>query len=367
MAYTGEWKSITVISIDLHQDFYRKIFAIKVPETPPIPSYCLMKNRAYQLLHASDIYLSPLHRRLGMIGRMKNVIGELTQLLEVLPDAVIAVDTSGQIVFANPAVKKLFGYEVDELVGQALDCLIPDSYRKRHQNQVAKFSSSGQTMLMSSRPVLQALHKSGETIPVSVALAKLNTDGGSYSVAVIRDATPIRDHIGEVLARAEMDALTSLANREALLRRINEIIAKGLPASLLFLDLERFKPFNDLHGHKVGDEVLRIVALRIKALLRADDLAARFGGDEFVVFFKSLNDSQLLESRAIAIAESLRSPFHIESVKGRIGVNIGGAIYPQDGRTGTELIETADRRMYKAKQGGLSYCVGDDVCKAPRK
>ena len=293
---------------------------------------------------------------------MSSQIGELSNLLEVLPDAVIVVDIAGQIVFANPAVKILFGYEMDELVGQPIDCLIPKHHRERHQRQVANFGSSGQSTLMSTRPVLQALNKAGEIISVTVALAKLERDGTPYSVAVVRDATPISNHIGKVLAKAEMDALTALANREALLRRIGEVIATGQPSSLLFLDLERFKPFNDQHGHKVGDEVLRIVARRIKALLRSEDLAARIGGDEFVVFFKALGDAQLLEERAAALAESLQLPFHIEAVSGSIGVNIGAAIYPHDGRSGTELIEAADRRMYKAKQGKLTYCIDDTRC-----
>ena len=128
---------------------------------------------------------------------MRSLVGELNQLLDVLPDAVIAVDTAGQIVFANNAVKILFGYEMDELIGQALESLIPHDYRERHHEQVAKFAASGQAMMMSARPVLQALHKSGETIPVTVALAKLEQDGNTYAVAVIRDAVPIRDHIGE--------------------------------------------------------------------------------------------------------------------------------------------------------------------------
>jgi len=296
-----------------------------------------------------------------MISLMSSQVGELSHLLEVLPDAVIVVDTAGQIVFANPAVKSLFGYDMDELVGQPINCLLPKRYRERHQAQVAEFTSSGQAMLMSARPVLQALNKAGETIPVTVALAKLEQDGRRLSVAVIRDAASISAHIGEMLAKAEMDMLTTLANRQALLRQIDEVIANGQPASLLFLDLKRFKPFNDLHGHKVGDEVLRIVARRIKALLRMGDLAARYGGDEFVVLFKAPDDARLLEERAAAIVESLQRPFNIESISGTIGVNIGGAIHPHDGQTAVELIEAADRRMYKAKQSDLAYCVSDKL------
>ena len=156
---------------------------------------------------------------------MRSKIDDLSNLLEVLPDAVIVVDTTGQIVFANPAVSNLFGYDEEELVGQSIGCLIPVPYRERHERQVTDFSASGRATLMSARPVLQALNKAGEIIPVTVALAKLNQDGKRYSVAVIRDAKPVRDHIGAVLAKAEMDTLTALANREALLRRIGEAIA----------------------------------------------------------------------------------------------------------------------------------------------
>lgn len=294
---------------------------------------------------------------------MKHTVGEqLSNLLEVLPDAVIVVDDGGRIVFANPAVKPLLGYDIAELIGEPLSCLLPGAQRAQHEQQVAQFLTSGEATRMSARPVLQALHRSGIVIPVTVALARLDRDGAHYAVAVIRDAKPIRDHIGAVLAKAEADPLTGLANREALLRRVGELIAARQGLSLLFLDLQRFKPFNDLHGHRIGDEVLRIVARRIKALLRTEDLAARMGGDEFVVLFKGVDEQELLQVRAREIADRLCRPFQFEGIHGSVGLNIGGAIYPSDGRTGTELLEVADRRMYHAKRRNLSYCISDDVC-----
>jgi diguanylate cyclase (GGDEF)-like protein len=132
-------------------------------------------------------------------------------------------------------------------------------------------------------------------------------------------------------------------------------IERSGPFSLLFLDLERFKPFNDNYGHEVGDKVLQIVARRLQALVRSEDLAVRLGGDEFVLFLDGLIDTEILEQRAAAVADSVARRFHIGDLSGAVGVNIGGATFPRDGRTEHDLLKTADRNMYQAKQAGIPY------------
>jgi len=130
------------------------------------------------------------------------------------------------------------------------------------------------------------------------------------------------------------------------------------PFGLLFLDLKKFKPFNDNYGHEVGDQVLQIVAQRLQAQIRSDDLVARFGGDEFVVMLDGLVDIELLEQRAAKIARSLTRPFHIGDLSSSVGVNIGGAMYPRDSETEDGLLKVADQNMYRAKQSNVDYFVG---------
>jgi diguanylate cyclase (GGDEF)-like protein/PAS domain S-box-containing protein len=291
---------------------------------------------------------------------VKDVLVSLGDLFDVLPDAIIVVDGAGRIALANAAVQRILGYAAEELVGQPLERLIPERYRAQHERQVRRFRQQGTATVMGSRPVLHALGKSGMELPISISIANLDLEGERFSVAVIRDAASVRDHLGQAIARAESDALTGIGNRLCLLRRMQGAIAASRPFALLFLDLTKFKPFNDRYGHKVGDEVLRLVARRIQVQVRARDLAVRLGGDEFVILLDALSDPRLVEARAAAIADSLCRPFHVDSVSGTIGVNIGGAIFPRDGRTAEELLGAADRNMYRAKHSGQSYQIDYD-------
>jgi len=288
---------------------------------------------------------------------VNNIIRAIGDLFDILPDAVIVVDGTGRIAFANAAVRRVLGYEAAELVGQPLGRLIPERYRAQHERQVAQFREHGLPRAMGSRPVLYALGKSGEEVPVSISISNVDLSGKRYSVAVIRDAAAVRDQLDMAIAQAESDVLTGIGNRLYLTRRMQSALAAGRPFALLFLDLTQFKLVNDRYGHKIGDEALRVVAKRIQALVRAKDMAVRFGGDEFVILLDMPPEARLVEMRVAAIVHSLSQPFRIDNVSLTIGVNIGGAIFPRDGRTEGDLIMVADRNMYRAKQSRRPYCI----------
>lgn len=293
----------------------------------------------------------------GGPSSVNNITRAIGDLFDVLPDAVIVVDVAGRIAFANSAVRRVLGYEAGELVGRPLGQLVPERYREQHEHHVAQFRKQGTPRPMSTRPVLYARAKSGEEVPVSISISNVDLSGERYSVAVIRDAAVVREQLDRALAQAESDVLTGIGNRLNLTRRMQSALAAGRPFALLFLDLTQFKLVNDRYGHRIGDEALRVVAKRIQALVRAKDLAVRFGGDEFVILLDMLSDERLVEMRADAIVHSLSQPFRIDNVSLTIGVNIGGAIFPRDGRTEGDLIAVADRNMYRAKQSRRPYCI----------
>ncbi len=290
---------------------------------------------------------------------MTSSLSNVADLFDVLPDGVIVIDALGRIALANTAACRLLGYAADELAGQPLGQLIPESYRKQHERRVAQFRESGQPRAMGSRPVLYALAKSGKEVPVSISIANIDLAGGRFSVAVLRDAALVRDQLRAAVAQAETDPLTGLGNRLHLSNRMQTALAAARPFGLLFLDLRHFKQFNDEHGHKIGDDVLRLVAKRIQALVRARDVAVRFGGDEFVILVDLMSDPRLLASRASAMVESIEQPFRIDGLSGRIGINVGGAIHPRDGNTEEELLALADRNMYRAKRSEQPYCIDE--------
>jgi diguanylate cyclase (GGDEF)-like protein/PAS domain S-box-containing protein len=286
---------------------------------------------------------------------MKDTLLALSDLLNMLPDAIVIVDGKGRITFANSHIEGLLGYTPGELEKQPLDRLIPKTHRTEHKANLAKFREHGQPVAMGDRPVVYGLDKSGSEIPISVSIANLDLDGERYSIAVMHDSGEVQSEITQVTSQAETDLLTGIGNRLRLSQKLQTAIEKSRPFSLLFLDLEKFKPFNDNYGHEVGDKVLQIVARRLQALVRSEDLAVRLGGDEFVLFLDGLIDTGILEQRAAAVADSVARRFHIGDLSGAVGVNIGGATFPRDGRTEHNLLKTADRNMYQAKQAGIPY------------
>lgn len=155
---------------------------------------------------------------------------------------------------------------------------------------------------------------------------------------------------------AHYDQLTGLPNRTLLMDRLNQAISvanrTSRPISLLFVDLDEFKPVNDNYGHSIGDKLLKEAGERLLSCLREGDTAARIGGDEFVII--------LLESdleRAITVAHrilgTLRVPYEFgKKTISNISASIGIAIYPDDADEVDSLLAVADKAMYDAKKSG---------------
>lgn len=159
----------------------------------------------------------------------------------------------------------------------------------------------------------------------------------------------------EVLEFAAMnDSLTGLHSRHALHLRLAQAIegaaARGGALGVLFVDLDGFKPINDRHGHGIGDEVLKVVAGRIRSHARHDDFPARLGGDEFVVVIDPLPEPAVLENLQARIAQSLEAPVMIGDLRLAVQASFGQAFYPEDGTTADTLLDAADRRMYEHKR-----------------
>ena len=162
---------------------------------------------------------------------------------------------------------------------------------------------------------------------------------------------------------AHTDPLTGLANRRALDERIAALLAKGANApgfKLALLDLDGFKPVNDVHGHAIGDKLLCAIADRLRETIGAGGLVARQGGDEFAVLIpphSPLHDAPLAERILIALAR----PHDIDGVALQVGASIGVAQWPEDGTDADALFEFADRALYQVK----AETRGDTIPQAP--
>ena len=164
---------------------------------------------------------------------------------------------------------------------------------------------------------------------------------------------------------AHHDGLTGLANRLLLADRLDQALAKAQRDkrhfALLYLDLDRFKPVNDQHGHAVGDQLLKEVAARLMDAVRQSDTVARVGGDEFVIILHAVESDAAALSVANGIRASLSRAFHIDGLEIGIGCCIGVAVYPEHGADGATLSRRADEAMYQAKTQGRDKALLADV------
>ncbi|WAT19267.1 EAL domain-containing protein [Aurantiacibacter sp. MUD11] len=158
----------------------------------------------------------------------------------------------------------------------------------------------------------------------------------------------------EIARQSQYDELTGLANRRRLSERLAGILQsfKGRSCALMMLDLDRFKQVNDTMGHPAGDELLKQVADRLKALVKDIGEVGRLGGDEFQILLPDFEDRGELGELAGRIVQMLSQPYSINGRRANIGTSIGIAIAPFDGITATELIGSADMALYRSKEDG---------------
>jgi diguanylate cyclase (GGDEF)-like protein len=189
--------------------------------------------------------------------------------------------------------------------------------------------------------------------------------GGDHEIAQLggafnRMATALSASHAELAERARTDDLTRMPNFRAFRERIDEEIARAdrYPEQfgVLVLDLDRFKKYNDSYGHLAGNEALQRVAAVLREAVRSVDFAARYGGEEFAVIVPEIEPAALL-----AIAERVRAGVEaLPALPGTssITISIGAALFPADGKTPEELFQTADVRLYEAKEKGRNCVVG---------
>ncbi|WP_448521009.1 GGDEF domain-containing protein [Pseudothermotoga sp.] len=151
------------------------------------------------------------------------------------------------------------------------------------------------------------------------------------------------------------DTLTNLPNRRFLEEFAEKMLTlakrENKPLSILFMDLDKFKPINDVYGHQVGDEVLKLVARRLEKFARSSDTISRYGGDEFVIL---AYDCAKQDAKAFAerLIKAIEEPMKIDQLVLQLSASVGIATFPEDGDELTKLIRIADERLYMAKKGG---------------
>ena len=265
----------------------------------------------------------------------------------------IVFHRDGFITDANPPACELIGYSLAEMLGRrTLEFIAPD-----HVAQVAAVMRSGQETAYESA----VLDKHGRRIPVEFIVRTMVRGGERLRMTIVRDIRDRHAAQARIHHLAHHDALTGLPNRAAFMARLAQQMTQAegggeARLALLFIDLDHFKRVNDSLGHLVGDTLLRTVAARIGASLRATDFVSRFGGDEFVVLLAGLASGTQqradAEEVALKLLASIGVPVEAEGRPLSVTPSIGIALFPADGSTPEELVKHADSAMYHAKARG---------------
>ena len=266
----------------------------------------------------------------------------------------IYIIQDGIVRYANPGLARMFGFDrAEELIDRVsgVDLVAPED-----RALVARFLK--QRAKVNNREVrycCTGLRRDGSQLQVEVHGRGFVYEGRPAIIGVLVDVSERCRVEAELERRASYDALTGLPNRALLFDRLNQTIALARRQdelfAFLFLDLDGFKAVNDQCGHEIGDQVLRAVAERFAAALRASDTLARLGGDEFAVIAPGLLFGDDVMPVVEKLRDTLRTPLSVSGHEFRLGVSIGIALYPSTATDAAGLYKAADTAMYAAKQG----------------
>jgi diguanylate cyclase (GGDEF)-like protein/PAS domain S-box-containing protein len=282
-------------------------------------------------------------------------------LVELSPEAIV-VQSGDRIVYANPAVAKLFGAEsVGALLGLAVADFVHPDHRENFLVRERLLRSNQQSNLKAEKFV----RLDGQVRDVEVVLASVTYGGRPATQILTRDITERRRAEEQLLHDAFHDSLTGLPNRALFMDHLKLAVnhcrrRKSYLFAVLFIDLDRFKVINDSLGHMVGDELLVAIARRLEVCLRDGDTIARLGGDEFTILLDGITDYGDAHRVAERVQEVLEQPFNLAGrelfVTASVGIKYssGGDEQPED------LLRDADTAMYCAKAlGKAQYQVFD--------
>ena len=280
------------------------------------------------------------------------------------PFGILVVDKAGRIVRTNAALQMLIGWSADEMLGQGLGRILhPDELRV---SQAARYAlARGEHDHLNAERRLQT--RDGETVHVMVSTVVVRDESGdlSHFVTHIVDVTDHRRRHDELRFLADHDALTGLKNRRgfeiALAARLSDAQALDRVA-LLMVDLDRFKQVNDVHGHALGDLLIKRVAEVIAAEVGSDGIVGRIGGDEFTVLVADTT-TELAAALAQRLVDAIGTmPSGVpELVDGRVGASVGVAMVPPGGTDGKRLLARADEALYRAKRAGRGmWAIAED-------
>jgi diguanylate cyclase (GGDEF)-like protein/PAS domain S-box-containing protein len=287
-------------------------------------------------------------------------------LLELITDGVYFVDPNRKITYWNRAAESITGYSPEQVTGRY--CM---------DNILMHVDGQGRNLCKDGCPLKATLedgqvresivslhHASGHRVPVVVRVMPVyEGEQITGAVEVFYEEASLAmalSRISELQQAAMLDELTRIGNRRMadsqLAQAFHDLKEHGVPYGVLFIDIDNFKAINDEYGHEVGDRIIQMVARSLSAGLRAYDFVARWGGEEFIVILSNIRAENLeamaerlrilVENSSFSLITEGNGEQHIKAT-----ISIGG-VMANEGDNSHNLVQRADRNMYKSKRNG---------------
>ncbi|RTL58136.1 MAG: EAL domain-containing protein [Rhodocyclaceae bacterium] len=292
-------------------------------------------------------------------------------ILEAIPDLLFELDEEGRYLDYRASRLDLLAAPPEVLMGRTVAEILPPEAADTVMEALRQAAENGASY---GTQICLELPGGEHWFELSAARTQPRPGKPITFIMLSRDITERKRAAAEIEQLAYFDALTQLPNRRLIFSRLRQALSASLRhhtyGALLFIDLDDFKTLNDTKGHKIGDLLLKEVALRLAHCVRVEDSIARLGGDEFVILLEELGPSmEEAASQAEGIAEKvldrIRQPFPLDNLDHHATGSIGICLFSGQTESEDELLKRADAAMYRAKKSGRNtWCFFDPSMQA---
>jgi len=299
---------------------------------------------------------TPVHN--GLVPASRSDRSRFGYLFDLSPLGAMVTNADNQIVYVNPAFERLTGYAARDAVGLSPSVLGSG----RHGEDFYCSMWNALSVAGCWQGEIWNRRRDATLFAAVLTINRLvDAQSGSVSyLGLYLDITQKKQREDLLAYEASHDLLTGLANNTCMRRHLDRVLVQARThlrsIAVLYIDLDGFKMINDSCGHQGGDSVLKSFARKLQSSVRETDFVARVGGDEFVVVLDMMGKT---EEAAFEVAEkilaTLKAPLEDELPVAQVGCSIGISIFPCSGESVSELINAADKAMYRIKRQGGGY------------
>ena len=267
-------------------------------------------------------------------------------------EAILIMDAEGKIITFNKSFSAITGYAVEDAIGHLATLIAAERHDVAFFESIAR-SIAGQRVWHGEGWLRR---KNGADCPVWCNLSLISDEQGEAInlIAFITDISERKQAEARIESLANVDQMTLLPNRQGFSRALDDWLAIDPKGALLVFDLDQLGRINDAFGHLAGDELLATICIRLRALLKQDDLLGRLVGGQFAVLVKQESDRQAMEAMTKRLIEAIAQPVTIHGSDVVSKACAGICLIPADGTDSVSLLRNAGAAMHNAKTSGQS-------------